>query len=429
MGAGESRLIPRPGSGILARFGGVVLLLARADDPAAPELIAAARETDPANAIDGLFQVARKRGGAKVAPFCAIVDDGSQRTLAIHGEMEAVVMVNGSPVRFAGRGAGSRVEEPIPEGATDIAVGDRRPKLGADPLLDLVAGIVPAGSFQLTSGARVTTAEAAVAAPAEPVAEPEPAAAAEPQPMVDGEQEPAAAVESVAVAEPAVEPEADATAQHPAAEADTAEAPAEGIAAASAAGIEADATAVGPAPPTVQASARGDVKQALTIAYQAMTVAPEHAQPPEVEGRLCEMGHLNHPAAVECWICGSAVTGQTASGPRPPLGRLSTKDKRSFILDGDFVIGRKPDVAEDVAAGRARPIEVPAELSGVSRVHAEIRVDGWDVLAYDMGSSNGTYYLPAGAGQWIRMEPHRPVPITSGTTLSLGGFEMIYETV
>jgi hypothetical protein len=179
----------------------------------------------------------------------------------------------------------------------------------------------------------------------------------------------------------------------------------------------------------VQASAPGDVRQALTIAYQAMSVAPEHTQAPEVEGRLCEAGHLNDPQATVCWICGSAVTGPAATGPRPPLGRLTTKDRRSLILDGDFVIGRKPGASEEVTTGRARPIEVPADHTGVSRVHAEIRVDGWNVWAYDLGSANGTYYLPAGAGQWIRMEPHKAVAIVSGTTLSLGGFELIFEAV
>jgi hypothetical protein len=167
----------------------------------------------------------------------------------------------------------------------------------------------------------------------------------------------------------------------------------------------------------------------LTIAYQAMSVAPEHTQSPEVEGRLCGAGHLNDPQAAVCWICGSAVTGPAATGPRPPLGRLTTKDRHSHILDGDFVIGRKPGTSEDVIAGRARPIDVPAEHAAVSRVHAEIRVDGWNVWASDLGSANGTYYLPAGAAKWIRMEPNKPVAITSGTTMSLGGFELIFEAV
>jgi len=100
-----------------------------------------------------------------------------------------------------------------------------------------------------------------------------------------------------------------------------------------------------------------------------------------------------------------------------------------MILDGDFVIGRKPSASEDVSAGHARPIEVPAEHTAVSRLHAEIRVDGWNVWAYDLGSANGTYYLPASASQWIRMEPHQPVAIVSGTTLTLGGFELIFEAV
>ena len=143
---------------------------------------------------------------------------------------------------------------------------------------------------------------------------------------------------------------------------------------------------------------------------------------------MCAFGHLNHPAAASCWICGGTMTDQVGRGPRPPLGRLTTKDKRNFILDGDFVIGRRPDQSEDVAAGRARPIEVAQDQSAVSRVHAEIRVQGWDVVAIDLGSANGTYYMPPG-GQWIRMQPREPVAITNGTTLTLGGFEIILDAV
>ena len=172
-----------------------------------------------------------------------------------------------------------------------------------------------------------------------------------------------------------------------------------------------------------------EIRRAATIAHQALGPAPEHVEAPEVEGRLCLNGHLNNPSVGECWVCGTAVGAETARGPRPPLGRLTTKDKKSYIVDTNFVIGRRPGMAEDVAAGRARPIEVPDEHHDVSRRHAELKVEGWDLMLHDLGSSNGTYYLVAGATDWVRVQPAQPVRVESGTIITLGGYEILFERV
>ena len=186
------------------------------------------------------------------------------------------------------------------------------------------------------------------------------------------------------------------------------------------------ATQVGVLPP-VPAAAREEIKQAMTKAFQAMGAAPAHLAPPEVEGRLCVGDHLNNPASRTCWICGDPVEARPGRGPRPPLGRVSTRDRRAFVLDGDFVLGRLPEAAEAVRAGRARPFVVPPEQTGVSRSHAAIELDGWEIRVRDLGSHNGTFVLAPGAADWQRVDPAQPVTIAPGTLVTLGGYEIVIE--
>src|SRR5438105_3217269 len=460
----EMRLIVRPGRGVVARYDRVVLLVAQADDPAAADLIAAARGTDAKAAVDRMFEIVRRREPQVVSPFCALIQDGGELRVAIHGAMEVLAVTGDSTLRVAGRDAASGVEESLGAEVSRLAIGKQTPPVSAEPLLDLVEGIVSAGSIQLVPrGEAAPVAEPEVrmepplmevpslaAAPmAPPPVAPPPVA---PPPVVPAPLAPAP-VAPAPVAPPLVAapppppapapppPAAPApVAQAPVAQAPVAPAPvasppvaqapaAPAAAPPAAAPPSADKATLAGQPPPPLASALADLRRAATISHEVLGKAPEHVDAPEVEGRLCPNGHLNNPILRECWVCGTSVSGQTARGPRPPLGRLTTKDKRSYIVDSNFVIGRKPGMAEDVAAGKARPIEVPEEHPGVSRRHAELLVEGWDLVLRDLGSSNGTYYLVAGETDWRRVEPDRPVKIASGTIITLGGFEILFDTL
>jgi hypothetical protein len=350
----EARLIVRPGPGLVARYGPVVLLVAQSDHPAAAELVAAARNTDVAAGVEMMFEVVRRKRPELVTPFCAVIQDGDELRVAVNGAIEVLAVARDSTIRVAGRDATSGVEESLGAEVSVLAIGDQPPDPAAGPLLDLVEGVVPAASITLV--------------PRAPLATPAVAPAAVPE------------------------------------------------------------TVAGQQPPPVEAAV-AEIRRAATIAHQTLGPAPEHVEAPEVEGRLCTNGHLNNPSVGECWVCGAAVGAETARGPRPPLGRLTTKDKKSYIVDTNFVIGRRPGMAEDVAAGRARPIEVPDEHHDVSRRHAELNVEGWDLILRDLGSSNGTYYLVAGATDWVRVQPAQPVKIESGTIITLGGYEILFESV
>jgi len=69
----------------------------------------------------------------------------------------------------------------------------------------------------------------------------------------------------------------------------------------------------------------------------------------------------------------------------PPTGAGAPRfcivqgDRRFFLSDGTFVIGRAPDAAIQIDSG------------GVSRLHAQITVCGRDVRVEDLGSKNGTF--------------------------------------
>jgi len=127
-------------------------------------------------------------------------------------------------------------------------------------------------------------------------------------------------------------------------------------------------------------------------------------------------------------ICGAALGVETNAGS-PPLGRLSAKDGRSVIVERSLLIGRKPEEAPEVASGELVPFAVPLSERGVSRVHAEIQVDRWNVLLVDRNSANGTFVKPPGVDEWIRLEPGHAVQIVHGTAVAVGPYELTFEPV
>ncbi|WP_158635007.1 FHA domain-containing protein [Tsukamurella asaccharolytica] len=152
---------------------------------------------------------------------------------------------------------------------------------------------------------------------------------------------------------------------------------------------------------------------------------------PVVEGRPCVFGHLNAPVAAYCTRCGALVDRRLPleSGPRPPLGLLVADDGTAFVVENDMIIGRDPAAFVAQRAGRPQiggadrllPVVLPDRTGALSRAHLEIRIDGWQVLAVDVGSANGTWVRPPGAAQPLRLPPGQPVPLGVGSDIHLGG--------
>jgi hypothetical protein len=152
---------------------------------------------------------------------------------------------------------------------------------------------------------------------------------------------------------------------------------------------------------------------------------------PDVPGVLCPQGHLNDPRLPFCALCGVRMAqqpGVLVEGVRPPLGLLVFDNGAAVTLDADYLLGREPETDERVRSGQLRPLLVVDPTGGVSRRHAEIRLEGWDVVLVDTGSANGTLVAPPGAPAWASLVPGRPVRLLPGTAVRMGGRQFVFES-
>ncbi|WP_431898039.1 FHA domain-containing protein [Nonomuraea sp. bgisy101] len=144
---------------------------------------------------------------------------------------------------------------------------------------------------------------------------------------------------------------------------------------------------------------------------------------PMVFGVDCKNDHFNDPRSPYCVICGIELVQRTLvpyKGPRPPLGVLMLDDGTSLPLDSDYLLGRDPERAPEVAGGTARPAKVTSPDGSVSRRHLRVALDGWDVNLVDLGSVNGTQIQPPGDPNFYDIPPNEPVTIAPGTTVRIG---------
>jgi hypothetical protein len=143
-----------------------------------------------------------------------------------------------------------------------------------------------------------------------------------------------------------------------------------------------------------------------------------------VDGIYCKNGHFNDPEARYCAVCGIS-TGQLTKirqqGKRPPLGVLILGDGSVCQLDADYVIGREPTLDSAVAGGRARPLRLIGASGVVSRIHARVELDGWQVFITDLKSQNGTQVLLPGERNPTNLQPGVRTPLLAGTQIRLGG--------
>jgi hypothetical protein len=146
------------------------------------------------------------------------------------------------------------------------------------------------------------------------------------------------------------------------------------------------------------------------------------ALPPIVEGVYCKNGHFDDPEARYCAVCGigmAQLTKVPREGKRPPLGVLVLDDGSVFSLDTDYVIGREPSLDTSVANGSARPLRL-ADVSGlVSRIHARVELDGWQIFVCDLHSANGTQLLLPGEKDGKRLAPGVRTPLVLGAQVRL----------
>jgi hypothetical protein len=141
--------------------------------------------------------------------------------------------------------------------------------------------------------------------------------------------------------------------------------------------------------------------------------------PKSVQALICPDGHPNPPYDASCRVCGAGLEGSPTVIDRPPLGRLRFSTGDDVVLDRPLIVGRKPD-----PTGR-RFSDIPRELKldvgdGLSRSHALVHLEGWQVRIEDLGSTNHTTVtLPGRPPQ--RLREGQPVLVVDGTVIDLGG--------
>jgi hypothetical protein len=163
----------------------------------------------------------------------------------------------------------------------------------------------------------------------------------------------------------------------------------------------------------------------IRAAGNADARSPSVRVAPSVDGehlaRQCSGGHLNPPSATACRICGLAVEGEPFRTDRIELGSIRFSTGRIVPLSGTILIGRSPKpplVAPGDSRRAVELVEVPSPQQDISRNHVELRVDGWQVLVTDLGSTNGTVItIPGRDPQRLRSNESFPLP--AGATVNL----------
>lgn len=147
---------------------------------------------------------------------------------------------------------------------------------------------------------------------------------------------------------------------------------------------------------------------------------PPLTRPSEVRAVRCGQGHPNPPTSPTCRICGVTIDDPTVVVvPRPVVARLVFDSGLIVEVDRPQLIGRRPTAPAD-AVEIPNLVTVPSPDSDISRVHTAVRIEGWDLLVEDAGSTNGTEVRLPGQDA-VRLREHDPVLVVPGTEITIAG--------
>ena len=133
----------------------------------------------------------------------------------------------------------------------------------------------------------------------------------------------------------------------------------------------------------------------------------------------CHAGHLTDPVAPTCRSCGATVPAQEPQRVlRPRLGVLRLPGGEPVPLDRPVVIGRRPTPSGP--GDWPHLVHLPVESTYLSRNHLRIDLDGWHVVARDLGSRGGTTLFAPGRDP-EKVRGHEPHLLEHGTVVDLAG--------
>lgn len=432
----DPRVRVLPGDQVVVRYGPVVALLG----PPGPATVALRDALAEAVAADDVV-TAVAEALEPVTGAAVVLVDGTPPVVVMRGDLEVRALGAVGELRLNAATATGVVRQPLLGDFSQVRLGPGKDQ--PDPWVDLAAGtVLGGGAVVALADSPVATASPVHAAAAEadsasgpasgsgPVVAPgSPAAsrpATEPAPTVTAEWRPPA---PEPLPEPPAQPE-PVTQQQAASHA--AGFTSVSLLAHGAADGVADGVAAEPREPLPVESAP------VTAAAGADAEASSAAAPPrpgavQVEGLNCGRGHFNHPHAANCAWCGLGmlqVSHVLVQGERPPLGVLVVDEQATFTLDAGYVVGRRPSLDPAVDGVTLRELVLSDPDRSVSRVHATIRLDGWDVLVEDRESGIGTWVIAGGNGQGQpeRLEPGRPRVLRSGEHVHVGPHRLTFHS-
>jgi hypothetical protein len=120
------------------------------------------------------------------------------------------------------------------------------------------------------------------------------------------------------------------------------------------------------------------------------------------------------------WV-GDAMPGPLAvPAPQTPApARMILSSGLVVTLNRPVLLGRAPQVSRVANSEIPRLVTVASPNQDISRTHAEVRMDGEDVLVTDLHSTNGVILLLTGTGP-RRLHPGEPAVVEPGVTVDLG---------
>ncbi|MGW6424074.1 hypothetical protein ACWF82_15475 [Nocardia sp. NPDC055053] len=421
MRAHSSTVAIVPGTGIVARFGDVVVYLA-GETPSTDRLLGAVETVAMSTAASAPGAALAQRlagvvfGGASAPPPFGVLAPTADGTLILlRGAVIAEISGAEGNRRLAGDRAFTWVDEIIREPVRRIAVGaEMADPTSANPRTDLRAGIVNGNGFVLTLGRRRNPAPRRVEAIDEPPATEatgfralrEPSGHAE-----NGEARPATAGFALpGEARPA-----------------TAGFALPGEARPATAGF----ALPGESAPGSAGPATGFVPDAGSADGETVSTG---SRPNTGDGVTVSTGPRNTPATSAPLAWSQALDAAKRaepvalgkSGPQPssPRGALVTEDGLSYPLDRPYVLGRNPSGDESVRAAAATPILIERDRL-VSRVHAFVAPDRGKVFVREAPATSGTFFAAPDSDRWSRVGT-LPIELQPGWRLRINDFLLTY---
>lgn len=140
---------------------------------------------------------------------------------------------------------------------------------------------------------------------------------------------------------------------------------------------------------------------------------PPGAKPGDHDGQTMSLEQL---AQLRKQLGTQFVPPPVGPAKAPPTMHVSTGE--SVSLDRSTVVGRRPQAVR--ASGTVpQLVTVPSPAQDVSRSHVEFRMEGSDLVAVDLDTTNGTWLNRPGKDP-VRLHPGEPTLVVAGDTFDIG---------